>query len=78
MQLLVYQSNLYSAQVSPNKLLNITTEELEQWLGIAIYFLISKLPNTRMHWSNQVGSFRSVVADVMSRNRWEEINLSCI
>ena len=60
MQLLVYQSNLYSAQVNPNKLLNITTEELEQWLGIAIYFSISKLPNTRMHWSKQLGSFRSV------------------
>ena len=73
MQLLVYQSNLYSDQVNPNKLLNITTEELEQWLGIAIYFSISKLPNTRMHWSKQLGSFRSVVADVMSRNRWEEI-----
>ena len=28
MQLLVYQSNLYLAQVNPNKLLNITTEEL--------------------------------------------------
>ena len=75
MQLLVYQSNLYSAQVNPNKFLNITTEELEQWLGIEIYFLISKLPNTRMHWSKQLGSFQSVVADVMSRNRWEEIKL---
>ena len=57
MQLLVYQSNLYSAQVNPNKLLNITTEELEQWLGIAIYFSINKLPNIRMHWSKQLGSF---------------------
>ena len=57
MQLLVYQSNLYSAQINPNKLLNITTEELEQWLEIAIYFSISKLPNTRMHWSKQPGSF---------------------
>ena len=42
-------------------------------MGIAIYFLISKLPNTCMHWSKQLGSFQSVVADVISRNRWEEI-----
>ena len=26
-----------------------------------------------MHWSKELGSYREVVADVMSRNRWEEI-----
>ena len=46
---------------------------MEQWLGVSIYFSTSKLPNIRMHWSKQLGSYREVVADFMSRNRWEEI-----
>ena len=46
---------------------------MEQWLEASIYFSISKLPNTRMHWSKQLGSYREVAADVISRNRWEEI-----
>ena len=73
LDVLVCQSNLYSAQINPNKLLNVNIKEMEQWLGVSVYFSISKLPNTRMHWSKQLGSYREVVADVMSRNRWEEI-----
>ena len=46
---------------------------MKRWLGVSIYFSISELPNTRMHWSKQLGPYREVVADVMNRNRWEEI-----
>ena len=73
LDVLVCQSNLYSAQINPNKLLNVNIKELKQWLGVSIYFSISKLPNTRMHWSKQLGSYPEIVADVMSRNKWEEI-----
>ena len=73
LELLVVQSNLHSAQVNPNKVLNVNKQELEQWLGIAVYFSISKLPNTRMHWSKEIGRLSNIVAETMSRNRWEEI-----
>lgn len=69
----VEQSNLYSVQKNPNKPLNVSRHEMEQWLGLCMYFSISKLPNTRMHWSMQLGYHRENVADIMSRNRWEEI-----
>ena len=45
LDVLVCQSNLYSAQINPNKLLNVNIKEMEQWLGVSIYFSISKLPN---------------------------------
>ncbi|XP_066987389.1 piggyBac transposable element-derived protein 3-like [Macrobrachium rosenbergii] len=73
MDTIVAQSNLYAIQKNPNKPLNVDRNELEQWLGLSIYFSISKLPNIRMHWSTQLGPLREVAADVMSRNRWEEI-----
>ena len=69
----VTQSNLYSVQRNSNKPLNTSKNELEQWLGLCIYFSISKLPNVRMHWSHHLGAMKDVAADVMSRNRWESI-----
>ncbi|XP_076049511.1 uncharacterized protein LOC143030237 [Oratosquilla oratoria] len=69
----VTQSNLYSVQRNPNKPLNTNKNELEQWLGLCIYFSISKLPNIRMHWSHHLGAMKDMAADVMSRNRWESI-----
>ncbi|XP_068215341.1 uncharacterized protein [Palaemon carinicauda] len=73
MDTIVAQSNLYAIQKNPNKPLNVDRSELEQWLGLSIYFSLSKLPNIRMHWSTQLGPLREIAADVMSRNRWEEI-----
>ena len=52
---------------------NLSDSELEQWLGICIYFSISKLPNTRMHWSPQAGKLKKIVSDIMTCNRWEMI-----
>ena len=51
LDVLVFQSNLYSAQINLNKLLNVNVKEMEEWLEVSVYFLVSKLPNTRMHWS---------------------------
>ena len=51
----------------------MTLQELEKWLGLCIYFSISKLPNIRMHWSTQLGPLSEIASEVMSRNRWEEI-----
>ena len=69
----VEQSNLYSTQKNPNKPLNIDISELEQWLGLCIYFSISKLPSARLHWSIHLGPLREFASSIMSRNRWEEI-----
>ena len=55
------------------KTLNINTNELEQWVGLCIYSPISKLSNARQHWSLQLGALRDFAAEVMSRNRWEDI-----
>lgn len=73
LDLIVTQTNLYAVQTNPNKPMKIDRKELEQWFGLCVYFSISKLPNTRMHWSNQLGPLRDIASDVMSRNRWEEI-----
>ncbi|XP_042885490.1 piggyBac transposable element-derived protein 3-like [Penaeus japonicus] len=76
LDLFVTQSNLYSVQKNPNKPLNVDRNEIEQWLGLCIYFSISKLPNVRMHWSHHLGTMRDVTSTVMSRNRWEYIKSS--
>ena len=71
LQLIVDQSNLYAIQHDPSKPLDLTLLELEQWLGICIYFSLSKLSNTRQHWSSSINL--SPITSIMSRNRWELI-----
>ncbi|XP_050714265.1 piggyBac transposable element-derived protein 3-like isoform X2 [Eriocheir sinensis] len=71
---IVYQSNLYASQKNVNKPLNLTRDELEQWLGLLIHFTIIRTPQTRLHWSGELfGRYRDYTAMVMSRNRWETI-----
>lgn len=71
LKLIVEESNKYAVQQNPNKPLNLTIEELEQWLGIVLCMSILKLPATRLYWSKL---FRvSLIADIMSCNRFEEI-----
>ena len=49
LELFVEQSNLYAIQTNANKTLNIDINQLEQWVGLCIYFLISKLSKARQH-----------------------------
>ena len=49
--LIVIQSNLFSLQKDVTKLLNMSVAEFEQWLGLCMYFSISKISNTRLHWN---------------------------
>lgn len=74
---LVLQSNLYSVQNNPNKPLNITRNELEQFFGICMVMSIFGLPRSRMYWAKNTQVEK--VSSVMSRDRWEEIkrNLHC-
>ena len=64
LELFVKQSNLYAIQTNANKPVNIDTNELEQWVGLCIYFPISKLSNARQHWSLQLGALRDFAVEV--------------
>lgn len=68
---IVEQSNLFSMQCNINKPLQLTTDELEQFLGTVLYMSVYHLPRTRMYWA--AASRLGHVADVMSRDRWSEI-----
>ncbi|XP_034066448.1 piggyBac transposable element-derived protein 2-like [Gymnodraco acuticeps] len=68
---IVQQSNLYAMQNNPNKPLNLTTKELEQFLGTVVYMSLFGLPRTRMFWNKACRV--SQVADTMTLNRWEAI-----
>ena len=65
------QTNLYSSRKNPNQPLNLDTQEFEQWLGICMRMSITKISNTRLHWSAH--SFNEKIKSLMSRKRWESI-----
>ena len=77
MDTIVLQSKLYALQKNINKPLNLEDKELKKWLGLILYFSISKLPNTRMHWAKILSPLTDYAAEVMSRDRFEIIK-SCL
>lgn len=68
---IVEQSNLFSIQQNPNKPLALKISVLEQFIGTVIYMSIFGLPRSRMFWATE--SRIAQVADILSRDRWEEI-----
>ncbi|XP_028448168.1 piggyBac transposable element-derived protein 2-like isoform X1 [Perca flavescens] len=68
---IVEQSNLYCTQQNPNGALKLDKNELEQFIGTVVYMSVFHLPRSRMYWSSACRVPH--VADVMSRDRWEEI-----
>ncbi|XP_047446638.1 piggyBac transposable element-derived protein 3-like [Mugil cephalus] len=74
LQIIVEESNLYSVQCDPNKPLNLTTNELEQFLGTVVYMSLFGLPATCMFWNKATRVAK--VADTMTLNRWETIKKS--
>ncbi|XP_057685429.1 piggyBac transposable element-derived protein 3-like isoform X7 [Corythoichthys intestinalis] len=68
---IVEQSNLYCTQQNPNHALKLDRSELEQFLGCVLFMSIFDLPRSRMYWSRITRL--PLVADVMPRDRWEEI-----
>ncbi|XP_063216905.1 piggyBac transposable element-derived protein 3-like isoform X2 [Bacillus rossius redtenbacheri] len=67
---IVTQSNLYCVQNDVNKSLNTVAQEIEQFIGTCAYMSIYSLPRSRLFWGRSTRVEK--VADVMSRNRWEE------
>jgi len=68
---IVNQTNLYSTQKDPHKLIDVTKSEIEQFIGTLFFMSIYGLPRTEMYWGTETRI--SQVADVMSRNRWQGI-----
>ena len=68
---IVEQSNLYSLQSDITKPLNLCLSEFEQWLGMAMYFSLSKIDNTGLHWSPNISN--DSICNNMSRDRWMKI-----
>ncbi|KAL7372345.1 hypothetical protein ABVT39_014762 [Epinephelus coioides] len=73
-EVIVEESNLYAIQCDPNKPLNLTTNELEQFLGTLVYMSLFGLSATQMFWNKATRV--SQVADTMTLNRWEAIKKS--
>ncbi|KAG0429067.1 hypothetical protein HPB47_024003, partial [Ixodes persulcatus] len=72
--LIPQQSNLYAVQQNPNKPFVLSRVELEQFLGFTVYMSIFQLPRSRLYWSAECRL--PVMADIMTRDRWEEIKSS--
>ncbi|XP_018015118.1 piggyBac transposable element-derived protein 3 [Hyalella azteca] len=73
LDVIVTETNMYSVQKNVNKPLNVTHNEMEQWLGLICYFSISKLPHTSMHWCKRLSPLTDICSDIMSRDRFEAI-----
>ena len=65
------QSNLYALQKNVNKPFLLHREELKQWIGIAMQMSVTKISDTRMHWSQY--SFNDKISSTMTRQRGEDI-----
>ncbi|XP_028676169.1 piggyBac transposable element-derived protein 3-like [Erpetoichthys calabaricus] len=65
------ESNLYCMQKNPNRALRLDRNELEQFIGTVVYMSVVHLPRSRMYWSSDCRVAQ--VADVISRDRWEQI-----
>jgi hypothetical protein len=50
---IVHQCNLYAVQKNPNKPLNLSRVELEQWIGISLRMSLTRIGSTRQHWSSE-------------------------
>ncbi|MGH0142404.1 UNVERIFIED_CONTAM: hypothetical protein FKN15_076157 [Acipenser sinensis] len=70
-EFMVEQTNLYAIQSDPNRPLNVTNEEMEQFIGICFYMSVYGLPRSRMFWCTSTRV--DCVANTMGRHRWETI-----
>lgn len=67
----VHQTILYSTQTRPNKPINTSKEELQRFIGVAMWMSLIKQPNTRRYWAPNTRTAQ--IAEVMPVNRFEDI-----
>ncbi|MED6240745.1 hypothetical protein ATANTOWER_027178 [Ataeniobius toweri] len=80
LEVVVEQSNLYAIQCDTNKPLNLTTKELEQFMGTAVYMSLFGLPGTRMFWNkatrvSQVANTSRKSSRLAIRRLWVQFQL---
>ena len=68
---IIKESNTYAAQVDIDKPLNLTSDELEQFIGILFLMSVVKMPATRDYWERFLQFDR--IASIMSVRRFERI-----
>ena len=67
---IVSESNIYASQIDINKPLNLTVEELDQFIGILFVMSIFKMSSTRDYWEQNMRYDK--IADVMPTKRFEQ------
>lgn len=73
-EVIVNQSNLYAEQKNaPTSFRKISTQDIRSYIFVNMMFGIHKIPSYRQYWSKDPLLHVSCIADVMSRNRYEEI-----
>ena len=70
-QIIQCSTNLYSVQRKA-LLINTTSQEVEQFIGLHMYISIIDFPTYRMYWAN--GVRYSPIENTMSRNRYQKVN----
>ena len=68
---IVEESNRYAAQVDIDKALSLTSDELEQFIGILFLMSVVRMPDTRYHWKRFLQYDR--IASIMTVLRFERI-----
>jgi hypothetical protein len=69
---ITFQSNLYANQhLSTARPPCLAPSEIDRFIGISLYLGIYNIPSTRMAWQRE--SRINVIADSLSRNRYEEV-----
>ena len=52
----------------------MSVAEFEQWLGLCMYFSVSKISNSKLHWNTNF--LNNTVSNVMTRDRWLTIKVN--
>lgn len=61
------ESSMYPAQCRPEKPISTSLDDLQQFVGMALYMSIMQRPSARGYWSPSIGHTK--ISDVMSLNR---------
>lgn len=72
-------SKLYAVQQDPRSSFDVAIEELKVVVGILLISGYSTVPRRRLYWSSEIDVRNEMIANAMSRNRFDEIlsNLHC-
>lgn len=69
MDLIRDETNLYSVQKDASRPINVTSQEIRQFIGIIYFMSIIHLPNVRMYWSEKYGYTH--IRETMTLKRFE-------